>query len=340
MKEKYSRKVLLAIPGDYERFDELWTTESADLAASLDLQVHFMDRTPLSLSGWNQALSGYPSIITSWCTPPLNREVLDGNKDIALIAHAAGSVADLAAELPRSDITLTTANSIMAASVAEWCMAMTWAGLANLLKYANFGGLRPLNWNKVTADFRNIRNSVIGIWGYGNISTEYIRLLEAFTPAKIMVHSSHFRPEEENIESAALEDIFSQADVVVLLAALNPLNEGRIDARLLRLLKPGAVLLNPGRGRLIDENALIDALNQNRFTYISDVFHQEPLPDNNRLQQFPNVILTPHCAGRNTGQFVPAMLQEVSRFYNGELLKYAVSSERLKTMTSNRLNYE
>ncbi len=339
MKEKSSRKVLLAIPGDYERFDELWTTESADLAASLDIHVHFMDRTPLSLSGWNQAISGYPAIITSWCTPPLNREVLAGNKDIALIAHAAGSVADLAAELSRPDIMMTTANSIMAASVAEWCMAMTWAGLTNLLKYANFGGLRPLNWNKVTADFRNIRNSVIGIWGYGNISAEYIRLLKAFAPVKIMVHSSHFRSGEEAVESATLEDIFSQADVIVLLAALNPLNEGRIDTGLLQRLKPGAVLLNPGRGRLIDENALIDALHQNRFTYIADVFHQEPLPDNNRLQQFPNAILTPHCAGRNTGQFVPAMLQEVNRFYNGENLHYAVTPERLKTMTSNRLNY-
>ncbi len=331
--------MLLAIPRDYGRFDDLWTPEAVDLAASLNLQLHFMDETPVSLSGWNQALSGFPAIITSWCTPPLNREVLADNDTIALIAHAAGSVADLASELPRPDIMVTTANPVMASSVAEWCMAMTWAGLSNILKYANFGGSRPLNWNKVTADFRNIRNSVIGIWGYGNVSTEYIRLLKAFAPAKIMVHSSNFSAAEEAVEPAALEDIFSKADVIVLLEALNHMNEERVDAALLRRIKPNAVLLNPGRGRLIDENALIAELSQNRFTYIADVFHREPLPDNDLLQKFSNVILTPHCAGRNTGEFVPAMLKEVSRFYNGEPLQYAVTEERLKTMTSNRLNY-
>lgn len=339
MKDKHPRKALLAIPRDYERFDDLWTAEAVDLAASLNLQVHFMDVTPASLSGWNQALSDFPAIITSWCTPPLNREVLADNETIALIAHAAGSVADLASELPRPDIMVTTANPMMASSVAEWCMAMTWAGLSSILKYANFGGLRPLNWNKVTADFHNIRNSVIGIWGYGDISTEYIRLLKAFAPAKIMVHNSNFSTTSGNVEPAALDDIFSMADVIVLLEALNPVNEGRVDAGLLRRIKPNAVLLNPGRGRLIDENALIAELGQNRFTYIADVFHREPLPDNDRLQHFSNVILTPHCAGRNTEQFVPAMLKEVSRFYNGDTLLYAVTEERLKTMTSNRLNY-
>jgi phosphoglycerate dehydrogenase-like enzyme len=339
MKDKHSRNALLAIPRDYERFEDLWTPEAVSLAASLNLQVHFMDETPANLSGWNRALSGFQAIITSWCTPPLNREVLADNETIALIAHAAGSVADLASELPRPDIAVTTANSVMASSVAEWCMAMTWAGLSNMLKYANFGGSRPLNWNKVTTDFRNIRNSVIGIWGYGNISTEYIRLIKAFTPKKIMVHSSNFSIADELVEPAALEDIFSRADAIVLLEALNPVNEGRIDADLLRRIKPNAALLNPGRGRLIDENALIAELTQNRFTYIADVFHREPLPSNDRLQQFSNVILTPHCAGRNTGQFVPAMLKEVSRFYNGDPLEYAVTEERLKTMTSNRLNY-
>lgn len=339
MKSNSSRKALLAIPRDYGRFDDLWTAEAVDLAASMNLLVHFMDETPASLSGWNKALSDFPAIITSWCTPPLNREVLADNESIALIAHAAGSVADLASELPRHDIVVTTANPIMASSVAEWCMAMTWAGLSSMPKYANFGGLRPLNWNKVTADFRNIRNSVIGIWGYGDISTEYIRLLKAFSPAKTMVHNSNFSTAAGNVEPAALEDIFSMADVIVLLEALNPVNEGRVDDSLLRRIKPNAVLLNPGRGRLIDENALIAALSENRFTYIADVFHREPLPDNDRLQQFPNVILTPHCAGRNTGQFVPAMLREVARFYNGEPLLYAVTEKRLKAMTSNRINY-
>jgi phosphoglycerate dehydrogenase-like enzyme len=339
MKNKTSRNVLLAIPRDYERFVALWTAGAADLSANLNLNIHFIDKTPMNLSGWNQALSGFQAIITSWCTPPLNRVVMENNETIALIAHAAGSVSDLVSELPRPDIMVTTANPIMASSVAEWCMAMTWVGLANMLKYANFGGLRPLNWNKTASDFRNIRNSIIGIWGYGDISAEYIHFLKAFSPKKILMHSSHFRSAEDAIEPASLEDMFSQADAIVLLAALNTTNEGRVGTDLLRRLKPGAVLLNPGRGRLIDEGALITALNQGRFTYIADAFHREPLPDNDLLQHFTNVILTPHCAGRNTGQFVPAMLREVRRFYNGEALHYAVTRERLKTMTSNRLNY-
>lgn len=332
------RRVILAIPRDFHRFNDLWTEEAVEKAAELEIEVTFIEKTPATKKEWADVLTGYEVLISSWCTPVLDAEVLADNSTLRLAAHAAGSVADLAGALPRNDIRISSANELMSTAVAEWCTAMSWTGLSNILKYANFGGRTPMNWNKQSKDFRYIRNSKIGIWGYGSISANYIKRLLPFEPASIMVNSRHGSFQDKIVKNASLEEIFSTADLIVLLAALTDENIGRINKDYLKLMRPGAVLMNPGRGRLVDEKDLLEALPNGKFTFISDTFHREPLPDNDPLQSFPNVILTPHCAGSNTSCYVPVMLEEASRFFDGTPLRYEVDLSRIATMTKNSLN--
>ncbi len=338
MEKCFKHKTLLAIPQDYKRFNDLWTPEAAQLADDLGIQVDIIQNTPESDEEWQAVLAGYRSIITSWCTPELDQKLLRKADQLELITHAAGSVADLAGKLPHN-INVCSANAIMAESVAEWCVAMTWLGLNNFLKYANVGGKRPMNWQKESIDFRNIRDSVIGVWGYGDICRSYLQLLRPFMPEKIMIASDHLSGETNEWTLASLEKIFSSCDVIICLAALTPKNRRRIDRKLLSLIKPGAALLNPGRGLLINEEDLLAEFSRNGFCYIADAFHLEPLPDGHPLQQLPNVILTPHCAGQNTHRYVPAMLEEIDRYFRGQPLLHQLSRQRLENMTSNKLNY-
>ena len=106
----------------------------------------------------------------------------------------------------------------------------------------------------------------------------------------------------------------------------------------LAAIKEGGVLVNCGRAPLIDEDALIAALQEQRFTAIMDVFEEEPLPDEHPYRTLPNVILTPHCAGNGRdARYLGMMLEEFDRFFRGATLEYEVSLERALAMTDSSL---
>ena len=95
-----------------------------------------------------------------------------------------------------------------------------------------------------------------------------------------------------------LDELFGRADWLVLVPPLTPETRGLADARRIALMKPGAVLINLGRGALVDEPALISALEGRRIAGASlDVTGEEPLPADSPLWKMPNVILTPHISG-------------------------------------------
>jgi phosphoglycerate dehydrogenase-like enzyme len=99
-----------------------------------------------------------------------------------------------------------------------------------------------------------------------------------------------------------LDDLLRMADVVSVHLHLNQQTRGIIDDRRLRLLKPGAYLINVARGALVDEAALIAALEEGRLAGAGlDVFTHEPPDPNCRLLQLPNVVATPHTAGNHAG---------------------------------------
>jgi glyoxylate/hydroxypyruvate reductase A len=96
----------------------------------------------------------------------------------------------------------------------------------------------------------------------------------------------------------SLESVLSGADVVVLVLPLTPKTRGLVDDRFLRAMKPGAGLINVGRGGLIDEAALLRGLDDGRPGHaVLDVFAVEPLPADHPFWDHPSVTVTPHCAG-------------------------------------------
>jgi len=109
------------------------------------------------------------------------------------------------------------------------------------------------------------------------------------------------RPREAGFPTFAGEEglaaILARSDIVVMLLPATPATEGLLDAGRLACLPPGAVVINPGRGQLIDDDALLAALDAGRLAHATlDVFREEPLPPGHPFWAHPRVTVTPHIA--------------------------------------------
>lgn len=144
---------------------------------------------------------------------------------------------------------------------------------------------------------RMLKGRTLGIVGYGGISREIIRRLEPWQP-RLLVHTRALTAGEANVEFVSLEHLLHASDIVLLMTRLSEGNRHLLDRRLLRSMKPGVLLVNTARGGLVDEAALVEALESGHVGAAAlDVFELEPLPEDHPLRRLPNVILTPHAVG-------------------------------------------
>ena len=125
---------------------------------------------------------------------------------------------------------------------------------------------------------------------------------------------------------AGLQQALRLADFVVTLLPKTPETEGLLDARRLAWLKRGAVILNPGRGALIDDDALLAALDEGRISHATlDVFRIEPLPPEHPFWRHPNVTVTPHVAADTRADGAARVLAEnIRRGEEGEAFLHLV----------------
>ncbi len=141
---------------------------------------------------------------------------------------------------------------------------------------------------------------VLGIVGVGNIGKAVARRARAFGMRVLgndIVEIDHVFLTETGVEMTDLETLLAQADFVSLNCDLNPTSHHLINARTLAMMKPSAVLINTARGPIVDEVALIAALQAGQIAGAAlDVFEQEPLPADSPLLRMDNVLLAPHNA--------------------------------------------
>jgi phosphoglycerate dehydrogenase-like enzyme len=144
---------------------------------------------------------------------------------------------------------------------------------------------------------REPRDRVIGTVGYGNIAREAIRLLRNFGPARVLAFDPYVESASD-VELVSLDVLLSQSDYVLVNCPLNDQTRNLIGARELALMKPDAVLINTARGPVVDQAALLEALQSRRIAGAAlDVFEKEPLPEGSGFAELDNVILTSHSVG-------------------------------------------
>jgi phosphoglycerate dehydrogenase-like enzyme len=159
-----------------------------------------------------------------------------------------------------------------------------------------------------------LQRKTIGIIGLGQIGSRVARIARGFE-MKILACDPFAWPQGASwIESTSLEDLLSRADFVTLHVPLTPATEKVINARALAAMKPKALLVNTSRGKVIDESALLEALQEKRIGGAAlDVFANEPISADHPFAKLENVVLSPH---------IGAMTQEA-----GERLSEAVAMQ-------------
>ena len=174
--------------------------------------------------------------------------------------------------------------------------------------------------NAIDLAHRHLSDQSMGIVGFGAIGAEIGRRAAAFG-MKVMAVDPVNR---EAWPMDRLPELLATSDYVTIAAPHTPGTERMFGAARLALMKPGAYLINIGRGAIVDLAALVDALRAGRIAGAGlDVFEVEPLPKDHALWDMPNVILTPHVAGcspRIAERHLGVVVENVRRFAAGEPL--------------------
>jgi len=168
-------------------------------------------------------------------------------------------------------------------------------------------------WKKIPG--RALSECTLGVIGVGNIGKTVLRRARAFGMrllANDILNIAMLQPEflrENEVEMTSLEDLLRRADFVSLHCDLNPTSRQLINRQTLAWMKPSAILINTARGPIVDEPALIEALQTGALAGAGlDVYAIEPLPKNSPLLKMDNVLLAPHNANSS-----PAAWERVHR---------------------------
>jgi phosphoglycerate dehydrogenase-like enzyme len=173
----------------------------------------------------------------------------------------------------------------------------------------------------------DLQGSSILIVGYGSIGRALEERLRPFE-VDIQRIAQHARPGVS--DPSALARLVPRADIVILLLPLTSATSGLFDSELIGAMKPEALLVNAGRGQVVDKEALVEALEEGRLRAALDVTDPEPLPGDDPLWSAPNLLLTPHMAGdtprrfRSSWRFVG---EQVARLRAGLPLENVVAGE-------------
>lgn len=218
--------------------------------------------------------------------------------------------------------TLCNARGLHDSSTAELALALLLAAQRELPRWVRAQDAR--RWEH--AHTRSLAGSRVLIVGYGSIGAALDRRLRACEAEVVRVARSP-RPAEDVRAVADLDRLLPDADAVVLVTPLTEETRGLLDARRLALLPDGALVVNVGRGAVLDTAALLAEASSGRLRAALDVTDPEPLRADHPLWDCPGVLITPHVAG-GAAVFYPAAARfvaaQVRRFAAGEPLHNVV----------------
>jgi phosphoglycerate dehydrogenase-like enzyme len=296
-----------------------------------------------------EALANHPDteILYSFHLPQDALEIAPGLRWLQL--HSAGINHILDHPIMHRDVAITTVSGIHATPIAEYVFA-------SLLAHR----WRVPTWTECQREARwpsgrwglyarpELRDSTLGIVGYGSIGREVGRLGRAFGMRVLALRRSRGKAKEGyasehmgNGEDAIperffvpeeLHEMLAECDYVVVALPLTLETKHLIGEAELRAMKPSAYLVNIARGAIVDEAALVRALGEGWIAGAGlDVFEREPLPDDNPLWSMDNVLISPHVAGftpRYDERAAALFAENLERYLSGKPLLNLVDKTR------------
>ncbi len=180
-------------------------------------------------------------------------------------------------------------------NTSHWALAMHQPGVAA--------------WKNGLTDARSLFSRSVGIHGFGPVARELVALLKPWgCPITVFApDATADLARAHGVERAAsLEVLFAENQIIVELAPLIPATTGIVDEKILRLIRPGGVFVNVGRGAVVDEAALLTIAREKKIAIGLDVYTEEPLPAASGFRALPHVSLTPHIAGPTIDRYADA----------------------------------
>ncbi len=272
--------------------------------------------------------------------------------DVLLVCHGAPRItADILAESPRLkligelegdrfagriDVSAATDRGVRvvdtthgtSAPVAEWALGLILIAVRNAgaLFRSLIGGTFPFanaEERRTDPGFTNgeLTGKRVGLIGCGHIGRRLITFLKPFD-TDVWVHDPYVPKELAqvlDVTLTSLHNVLSKCDIVVCLVPLTPATEGMLGEEELELLRPGAVLVNVSRGKVVRTDALLARLDRGDVFAGLDVFDPEPIPLDSPILRMPNAFLTPHVASTAAGRLrlFSLMVDELERFAGG-----------------------
>ncbi len=246
---------------------------------------------------------------------------------------SAGVDRFLDAEMLKSPVKLTGVSGIHATPIGEFVLML-------MLMFAKqapqcFQLRQQKQWGRFPPAV--LRSKTVGIVGLGPIGREVARLANAFGMRVLATRRSAKRVGRARyvdimLPANQLRQLLAESDFVVLALPLTPETNKLIGEKELQTMKPTAYLINIARGDIVDEAALVRALDEHWIAGAGlDVFATEPLPADSRLWGFPNVIFSPHIAGGMedyTARATEVFLENLRRYLNGKRLLNVVDKRK------------
>ena len=241
-------------------------------------------------------------------------------------AYSSGTDAFDREVLKKHGITLCNAAGTNAAAVSEHAVGLM-LGMVRRLFVAR-DDQHKKHWSGMKGDFAIREDELAGktaiVVGMGKIGERLIRLLKAFEMTVIGIRANPASGKagaDEVHATSELPKLLPRADFVVLVCPLTPETENLIDAKAFALMKPTAYLVNCARGKVVDEEAMIEALRSNRIKGAGlDVMAVEPLPPESPLWTLPNAFLAPHTGGETCAfedNVLDIMMENIDRLQAG-----------------------
>lgn len=284
-----------------------------------------------------ERLSSYEYLIAS-VTPDYDAVFFNHSPQLKLIArHGLGvDNVDVTAANQANVYVTKVASLVEQEAVAEHALSLLMS-LARWIPQADTSlRLRPWGQRSTYCGIE-LRGATVGIIGYGNIGSRLGEILVQGFGARVLVYDPN--QSAEYIEAGfgqkvSLETLLSEANVISLNASANQANRALLSEAEFKQMTANVLLINTARGRLIDQQALVAALeNQSIGGYAADVFEREPIEADNPLLDFDNVILTPHI-GAYTYPSLKGMgnqvVNQIKAVINGEIPSEVVNEEEIK----------
>jgi phosphoglycerate dehydrogenase-like enzyme len=253
---------------------------------------------------------------------PFGTEPLPRLSGVQVVQALTAGYDHLIALLP-GGVTVCTARGLHDSSTAEYALALILAAQRELPRW--FRAQDEGRWEHTHT--RSLAGSRVLIVGYGSIGAALDARLRACEAETVRV-ARRPRPDEQVFGVADLEGLLPSADIVVLTTPLLAETRGLLDARRLALLPDGALVVNVGRGPVLDTSAILAETASGRLRAALDVTDPEPLPPDHPLWHSPGTIITPHIAG-GAADFYPKaadfIVRQVRRFAAGEPLRNVVA---------------